>query len=201
MLGIGDRHNDNIMVSRSGHLFHIDFGHFLGLSPFHLFLSLFSFALFCFVFLILKTGKLKYWAGIKRERAPFIFTPDFAYVLGGKDSAAFARFVQLCCRSYNILRHHSHLFINLFAMMLSTSIPELQTADDITYLRRAFVMDLDDARATEAFTSMMYLIHPSAHLSLSPTPLIFLSLSSRSHNSPLPPLSLPPSPSLSSLPL
>eukprot|EP00026_Physarum_polycephalum_P001561 Phypoly_transcript_01563.p1 GENE.Phypoly_transcript_01563~~Phypoly_transcript_01563.p1 ORF type:complete len:1080 (-),score=193.50 Phypoly_transcript_01563:61-3189(-) len=130
VLGIGDRHNDNIMVSRSGHLFHIDFGHFL--------------------------GKIKYWAGIKRERAPFIFTPDFAYVLGGKESAAFARFVAVCCRSYNVLRRHAHLFINLFAMMLSTSIPELQTPDDVMYLRRAFMMDLDDARATEAFTSMIY---------------------------------------------
>lgn len=47
----------------------------------------------------------------------FLLAPDFAFVMGGKDSTDFLKFVDLCGRAYNILRKHSTLFINLFAMV------------------------------------------------------------------------------------
>eukprot|EP00727_Mastigamoeba_balamuthi_P000750 m51a1_g10672 putative phosphatidylinositol- -diphosphate 3-kinase (1278) ;mRNA; f:26325-31812 len=131
VLGIGDRHNDNIMLTTSGKLFHIDFGHFLG----H------------------KKKKL----GINREPAPFVFTPDFAFVMGGRGAPDFDQFVALACSAYGIIREHASMFINLFALMLSTGIPELQSSADIEYLREAFALGMPHAQACERFKDLIFL--------------------------------------------
>mmetsp|Transcript_419 Transcript_419/g.1446 ORF Transcript_419/g.1446 Transcript_419/m.1446 type:complete len:1166 (-) Transcript_419:175-3672(-) len=130
VLGIGDRHNDNIMVTRDGHLFHIDFGHFLG------------------------NYKKKY--GIKRERAPFVFTPQYAHVLGGKNSDVFNKFVETCCVAFNILRRNSDMFITLFQMMLCTGIPELGSEQDIEYLRYAFAVGTTEEEAEQYYKKLIY---------------------------------------------
>jgi phosphatidylinositol-4,5-bisphosphate 3-kinase len=79
------------MLTRDGRLFHIDFGHFL--------------------------GHFKKKFGFDREKAPFVFTPQFAHVLGGKGSPLYAQFEETACRAYNIVRKNSGLFINLFSMV------------------------------------------------------------------------------------
>lgn len=125
MLGIGDRHNDNIMITRGGRFFHIDFGHFLG------------------------NFKSKY--GIKRERAPFVFTNSMVEALGGTESYLYSEFVQTCGQALNVIREKADLLISLFRLMISCGIPELEREEDIIYLRDKLMLDLTNEEAAEAF--------------------------------------------------
>lgn len=40
-----------------------------------------------------------------------------AFVMGGEKSENFQRFIDLCCKAYNILRKNANIFLNLFAMV------------------------------------------------------------------------------------
>ncbi|CAB4036806.1 phosphatidylinositol 4,5-bisphosphate 3-kinase catalytic subunit beta isoform [Paramuricea clavata] len=128
VLGVGDRHSDNIMVKETGQLVHIDFGHFLG------------------------NFKVKF--GVNRERVPFILSRDFVYVItNGQKSdkcSEFLRFREICERAYLILRKHNYLFINLFTMMLSTGLPELRSVKDIEYLKKTLGLNSGQMNAEEA---------------------------------------------------
>ncbi|EGC38875.1 hypothetical protein DICPUDRAFT_96754 [Dictyostelium purpureum] len=83
LLGIYDRHNDNLMVSETGNFFHIDFGYFL--------------------------GKVTKFFMFERETAPFVLTKDLVQMIGSKEN----EFKQLCCKIYNILRENSRQLLNL----------------------------------------------------------------------------------------
>ncbi|XP_059092638.1 phosphatidylinositol 4,5-bisphosphate 3-kinase catalytic subunit alpha isoform-like [Tigriopus californicus] len=135
ILGIGDRHPDNIMVNEDGQIFHIDFGHFL--------------------------GHFKKKFGINRERVPFVLTEDFLVVISKgqenpKKSEEFIKFQELCGQAYLKLRRHANLLITLFTMMLPTGITELQSTNDVGYLRKTLAVEKTEEEALEYFQSMFY---------------------------------------------
>merc|ERR1711865_627709 len=129
VLGIGDRHPSNIMLKEDGRLFHIDFGHFL--------------------------GNFKSKFGVKRETSPFVFTPQFAAVFGGANGQRYEEFCQVCCNAYNALRRESQLIISLFRLMISSGLPELQTEEDLYWLREKLSLAMTEDEASAHFRAMI----------------------------------------------
>ena len=130
ILGIADRHNGNIMMTKTGHLFHIDFGHFLG------------------------NFKVKF--GIQRERSNFVLTVEMVHAMGGiesdgKESPGFIKFKDYCSTAYNLTRIHGKRLINLFMLMTSAGMPELQNKKEIEYIREMLSLKLTETEAIQKF--------------------------------------------------
>ena len=70
VLGIGDRHNDNIMIKKCGKLFHIDFGHVM--------------------------GNFKSKFGFRRERSPMLLPSEFVQVIQKGGEKQFEIFREHC---------------------------------------------------------------------------------------------------------
>jgi len=83
LLGIGDRHLENLMVKEDGCIFHIDFGFTFDEDP-----------------------NLK-------VLPPFKLTPKMLQPFGNKESSTFKIFKSRCVMYYMYLRKHSSMMVNL----------------------------------------------------------------------------------------
>jgi phosphatidylinositol-4,5-bisphosphate 3-kinase len=121
LLGIGDRHGDNILLKQTGEIFHIDFGYLM--------------------------GNKTYFGGINRETQPFTFTPAMLEVLGGKDSRHYREFCDICVSSFNEVRKWHVFLTGICMLVLGSNLPHLKRIDDVYHLRDALAIGYDDAQA------------------------------------------------------
>lgn len=104
ILGVGDRHLDNILLRPNGQLFHIDFGFILGRDP-------------------------KPFPPPIRLCKEMV--TGMKNMPGDSDNEnGFQKYIQLCCTSYNIIRRYSKLILNMFLLMTDANIPDLMYGND-----------------------------------------------------------------------
>ncbi|XP_005106443.1 phosphatidylinositol 3-kinase catalytic subunit type 3 [Aplysia californica] len=120
LLQVGDRHLDNLMLTKNGKMFHIDFGFILGRDP-------------------------------KIMAPPMKLNKQMVEAMGGNDSEHFQRFKVFTYTAFLALRRSANLFLNLFSLMVDTSIPDIALEPDKTVkkVQEKFMLHLNDEQAVQ----------------------------------------------------
>ena len=121
LMQIKDRHNGNILLTNKGRIVQIDWG---------------------FYFLSSPGGNSGF------ESAPFKLTRDFVKLMDGPDSRTFAKFRELCYKTFIELRKHCYEII-LLVEMLTEGNEDLacfcgQPDEAVRQLKERFRLDLND---------------------------------------------------------
>ena len=131
ILGVGDRHLDNLLLQPSGHFFHIDFGYILGRDP--------------------------------KPFAPLIkLCKEMVEGLGGTASPQYAQFKSYCFTAYSTLRKNSSLVLNLFSLMVQSSVQDVRMIEEqglpggaVGKVRERFHLDVSEEEAVRILDQVL----------------------------------------------
>ena len=132
LLGVGDRHLDNLLLAPDGHFFHIDFGYILGRDP-------------------------KPMAPLMKLSREMIEGMGGSATTGGNESQ-FDAFRQYCFTAYTTLRRSSSLILNLFSLMQDANIPGLKFFEGEQSVRKVeerFKLDGTEEEALGFFAQLI----------------------------------------------
>jgi len=102
VLGVGDRHLDNLLITKTGRIFHVDFAYLFGQDPKPV------------------------------SPPPMRLTRHMVQAMGGANSAGFQQFRQYCHSAYTALRRNSGLILSLFSLMSESGLPCCQPSANTT---------------------------------------------------------------------
>ncbi|KAJ3026670.1 UNVERIFIED_CONTAM: Phosphatidylinositol (PI) 3-kinase [Siphonaria sp. JEL0065] len=127
LLGIGDRHLDNLLLTSGGNLFHIDFGYILGRDP----------------------KPFPPPMKLSKEMVDVMGTAN--------SSPHYQNFKSYCFVAFNSLRKNANLILNLFALMVNANIPDIRVEPDKAVLKvqEKFRLDLNEEEAIQLFQALI----------------------------------------------
>lgn len=133
ILGVGDRHLENLLLTKDGYFFHADFGYILGEDP--------------------------------KPFPPLMKLPiQVIEGMGGLNDENYQKFCNYCYITYLTLRRNASIVLNLFQLMINTSVPALRTIDPdnesekmeiIWKVQEKFMLNLDDEGAVRHFQRLI----------------------------------------------
>jgi phosphatidylinositol 3-kinase len=126
LLGVGDRHLDNLLLSPDGRFFHGELKRKKSRWCGPLLLSLTR--------LSLRTLAVDFGYILGRDPKPFPpavkVCKEMVDAMGGMQSPHYARFKSLCYTGFTTLRKNANLLINLVALMVDGNIPDIKLEPD-----------------------------------------------------------------------
>lgn len=128
ILGVGDRHLENLLLTPDGHFFHADFGFILGRDP-----KPFAPAL------KLSKEMVDAMGGSNPPSQPYL------------------QFKQYCFLAFTALRKSSNLILNLFSLMVHANIPDIKLEPDkaVLKVKDRFHLDLSEEEAIRLLENIM----------------------------------------------